>query len=152
MSTDETYARLKGLHEKMAAEAKQFPASASKSCAEENSTPSAGALEDALASVSKHIAQRDAIMIEAFGLFVEIFVKQPKEIKRIWLTTAEFATQAVKDGIRKRLTARTVQKWCREQRLKYKEVAERGPHGEYRISVEEFNRFAREGLLPKNHR
>lgn len=125
-----------------------------KGDAENGLPPHMADVKLALIRIDDRLAQRDGIFVEVLELLAEIRSAQPKAkaVKRGWLTTAEFAAMAVEDGLRQHLTARTVQRWCREQRLKYREVSVRGKHGEYRISYDEYARFAEAGVLAKHPR
>jgi hypothetical protein len=67
-------------------------------------------------------------------------------------TTATFAMQAVKDGLRKTLSPRTVQKWLREKRMPCKKIDPQDKNSEWLIPPEAYIAFKKSGgLTPSKH-
>jgi len=94
--------------------------------------------------IKNHFARTEQWQTE----FVAVITAGNDE-NRTHFTPAEFARKAVKDGKVKHLTDRTVQKWCREKRIKAeKRKSGRGKEGEWKISRDEYVRWVNEGLLP----
>lgn len=101
-------------------------------------------------SMQKSMTDVKAALVAFLGPMMELMGawNGRQGLDRETYTTAQFAEKVVAEGHRKHLTAATVRKWCREQRLKYKEVGGRGEHGKYRISHAEYLRFVNDGPLP----
>jgi hypothetical protein len=94
-------------------------------------------VEDQLAAIGQNLA-----------VFVAV-VTAGNDEDRTHFTPAEFAQKATKDGVRNHLKERTVQRWCREGRIKAtKRSSGRGEAGEWAIPRDEYTRWLNEGLLP----
>jgi hypothetical protein len=94
-------------------------------------------IQDQLARIERTLAE-----------FVAV-VSADNDDDRTCFTPAEFAQKAVKDCVRKHLEERTVQRWCREKRIKAtKRSSGRGEAGEWAISRDEYARWVNDGLLP----
>jgi hypothetical protein len=95
----------------------------------------------------QHVTEKLATINQKLAEFLAA-VMNDSDQDRTHYTPAEFAQKAVHDGVKRHLTERTVQKWCREGRVKAtKRESGRGENGEWAISRDEFNRWINEGLL-----
>lgn len=93
---------------------------------------------EVLTSVQEQLARIEAKQ----AVFVEAVI-EGGSADRSYYTTAEFAKKVGKKD-------RTVQKWCREGRIKSKKRASgRGVHGEHMIPASELDRYKNERLLPR---
>jgi hypothetical protein len=63
-------------------------------------------------------------------------------------TTEAFAAKLTREHVKRHVTSRTVQRWCREGRIKAAKKNGRGENGEWSIAHSEFVRYRDEGLLP----
>ena len=68
-----------------------------------------------------------------------------------WYTTEQVAQKLVREKVKKKVTARTVQRWCRDERIKASKRPGRGKTGEWMISHGEYVRYCNKGLLPAKH-
>jgi hypothetical protein len=94
-------------------------------------------IKEQLARIEQRLAEFVAVVTEG------------KDEERTHYTPAEFAEKAVKGGVRHHLNERTVQRLCREGRIKgTKRKSGRGEAGEWAISHDEYVRWCNEGLLP----
>lgn len=84
--------------------------------------------------------------IEKTLVEIRATAREARHEDRAVYTTASFAEKLTRNGIKRHITARTVQRWCREKRIRCKKRPGRGKSGEWVIDHAEYLRYAKEGL------